>query len=107
MLADATSCCSDILESANCAIAKLMKRGGMYFPQFLVGMSATAIIVAIWTYIEAASIWTALGCAVLALIVLQVGYAGLVGCLIYWRSSEAADSTSRISVAAQENVDGI
>lgn len=76
----------------------------MYFPHFLVGMSATAIIVAIWTYIEAGSIWTALGCA---LIVLQVGYAGLVVCLIYWRSSEAADSTSRISVAAQENLDGI
>lgn len=41
---------------------------------------------AIWTYIEAGSIWTALGCAVLALIVLQVGYAGPVVCLIYWRS---------------------
>jgi len=55
-------------------------------------MSATTIVVAIWTYIEAGSIWTALGWAILALIILQVGYVGLVVRLIYKRSSEAAEA---------------
>ncbi|CAN7637202.1 hypothetical protein [Mesorhizobium sp. LjNodule214] len=63
----------------------------MYFPQFLVGMSATTVVVAIWAYIEASSIWTALGWAILAMVVLQVGYVGLVVRLIV-RRSEAEDA---------------
>ena len=63
----------------------------MYFPQFLVGMFATTIVVAIWAYIEAGSIWTAFGWAILALVVLQIGYVGLVVRLIV-RRSEAEDA---------------
>ncbi|BCG96896.1 hypothetical protein [Mesorhizobium sp. 131-2-1] len=58
----------------------------MYFPQFLVGMFATTIVVAIWAYMEAGSIWTAFGWAVFTLIVVQVGYVGLVVRLIVRRS---------------------
>jgi len=107
--------CDVVLHRAdNCVFANLMKRWrrdigqmgtdlepgglgkagetGMYFPQFLVGMSATTVVVAIWAYIEAGSIWTALGWAILALVILQVGYFGLVVRLIFRRSSEAADA---------------
>ena len=62
----------------------------MYFPQFLVGMSATTIVVAIWAYTEAGSIWTALGWATLALLVLQVGYISLVVRLIIRRAEDAS-----------------
>lgn len=55
-------------------------------------MSATTILVAIWAYIEAGSIWTALGWAILALVIMQVGYVGLVIRLAFRRSSEATDA---------------
>ena len=64
----------------------------MYFPQFLVGMFATSFIVAIWAAMETGSVWKALGWAVLALIVLQVGYIGLVLGLIYGRGSKGAEA---------------
>ena len=65
----------------------------MYFPQFLVGMFVTSLVVAIWAGIETGSVWTALGWAVLALIILQVGYIGLVVRLIYKRALEGADAS--------------
>ncbi|RWD62062.1 MAG: hypothetical protein EOS36_16100 [Mesorhizobium sp.] len=55
----------------------------MYFPQFLMGMFATSLIVAIWADFQTGSGWQALGWAILALIILQVGYVGLVVRLIY------------------------
>ena len=64
----------------------------MYFPQFLVGMSVTTIIVAIWAYIEAGSVWVAFGWTILALVILQVGYVGLVVHLIFRRAPEASDA---------------
>ncbi|MDG4881249.1 hypothetical protein [Mesorhizobium sp. WSM4884] len=60
----------------------------MYFPQFLMGMFATSSIVAIWAELETGSIWKALGWAILALIILQIGYFGLVVRLIYKRGTE-------------------
>jgi exopolysaccharide production regulatory protein len=66
----------------------------MYFPQFLVGMSATATVVAIWAYVETGSVWAALGWTILALVILQVGYVGLVIRLVFRRSSEATDARS-------------
>lgn len=46
----------------------------MYLPQFLVGMFVTATIVAVWTYAATGSVWTALGWAIIDLVVLQVAY---------------------------------
>lgn len=64
----------------------------MYFPQFLVGMSATTILVAIWAYIEAGSVWVAFVWAILAMVILQVGYVGLVVHLIIRRAPEVSDA---------------
>nr|WP_184878596.1 hypothetical protein [Mesorhizobium sangaii] len=66
----------------------------MYFPQFLVGMSATTTVVAIWAYLETGSVWAALGWTILALVLLQVGYVGLVVRLIYKRALGATDTRS-------------
>ncbi|RRI03428.1 hypothetical protein EH240_09620 [Mesorhizobium tamadayense] len=63
----------------------------MYFPQFLVGMFATSFITAIWAELETGSVWKALGWAVLAMIILQVGYVGLVVRLIYRGGSQATE----------------
>ena len=80
----------------------------MYFPQFLVGMSATTIGVAIWAYLETGSIWATLGWSALTLVVLQAGYFGLVMRLIFRRSSEpkdarpATDSTSMVDMVLED-----
>ncbi|BAB49282.1 hypothetical protein HKB47_13320 [Mesorhizobium japonicum] len=63
----------------------------MYLGQFLVGMSATTIIVAVWTYMATGSFWKALGWTIAVLVVLQVGYFALVIRLIYSRARKAAD----------------
>jgi hypothetical protein len=46
----------------------------MYFPQFLVGMAATLLVILGWTFASTGSIWAALGWTVLAAVVLQAGY---------------------------------
>ncbi|MDX8440588.1 hypothetical protein [Mesorhizobium australafricanum] len=48
--------------------------GQMYFPQFLVGMVATLLVILGWTYSSTGSIWMAIGWAFLAAVVLQAGY---------------------------------
>ena len=78
----------------------------MYFPQFLVGMFATSFIVAIWADIETGSVWTALGWAILALVILQFGYIGLVISLIYKRASEGAEASPASAVANDLNPTG-
>lgn len=64
----------------------------MYFPQFLVGMFATSFIIAIWAELETGSVWKALGWAILAMIILQVGYVGLVVRLALKRGSEDTEA---------------
>ncbi|MFW8694600.1 MULTISPECIES: exopolysaccharide production repressor protein [Mesorhizobium] len=54
-------------------------------------MSATTIIVAVWTYMATGSFWKALGWTIAVLVVLQVGYFALVIRLIYSRARKAAD----------------
>jgi exopolysaccharide production repressor protein len=63
----------------------------MYFPQFLMGMFATSFITAIWAELETGSVWKAIGWSILAMIILQVGYVGLVVRLIYKRQGTEAD----------------
>ncbi|WP_192253808.1 hypothetical protein [Mesorhizobium silamurunense] len=64
----------------------------MYFPQFLVGMFATSFITAIWAELETGSVWKALGWAILTMIILQIGYVGLVVRLIYKRGSQGPEA---------------
>jgi exopolysaccharide production repressor protein len=67
--------------------------GIMYFPQFLMGMFATSFIGAIKTEIETGSVWRALVWAIFAMIILQVGYIGLVVRLIYKRASTGTEAS--------------
>lgn len=46
----------------------------MYFPQFLVGMAATLLVILGWTYASTGSVWASVGWTFLAAVVLQVGY---------------------------------
>jgi hypothetical protein len=78
----------------------------MYFPQFLVGMFATSFIVAVWADIETGSVWTALGWTILALVILQFGYIGLVISLIYKRASKGAEASSASAAANDLNPTG-
>ncbi|CDX18041.1 conserved hypothetical protein [Mesorhizobium plurifarium] len=48
--------------------------GQMYFPQFLVGMAATLLVILGWTFMSTGSGWMAIGWTFLAAVVLQAGY---------------------------------
>ena len=74
----------------------------MYFPQFLVGIFATSVIVAIWADMATGSVWKALGWAVLAMAILQLGYIGLVVRLIYKRGSEAIEGDGASGARARD-----
>jgi exopolysaccharide production repressor protein len=69
----------------------------MYFPRFLVGAGVTVLIVGGWIYHVTGSIWQAMGWAVFAAIILQVGYFIIVALLIYFtvsRHAETIDASS-------------
>ena len=63
----------------------------MYFGQFLVGMSATTIVVAGWAYMATGSFWKALGWTIAVLVLLQVGYFVLVYAMIVKSAPTPAD----------------
>ncbi|TIV22280.1 MAG: hypothetical protein E5V86_28120 [Mesorhizobium sp.] len=65
----------------------------MDLKKFLVGMLAASFMVAIWADMETGSVWTALGWAMLAMVILQVGYFGLVVGLVYRRASKGAEAS--------------
>ncbi|MBZ9906018.1 MULTISPECIES: hypothetical protein [unclassified Mesorhizobium] len=79
----------------------------MYFGSFLVGMSATTIVVAVWTYIATGSFWVALGWTVVVLVVLQVGYFVLVVGLIYRRAQDVAMSPDAVNPVPPLHRDGV
>ncbi|AGB45431.1 hypothetical protein LB516_15390 [Mesorhizobium sp. CO1-1-7] len=79
----------------------------MYFGSFLVGMSATTIVVAVWTYIATGSFWVALGWTVVVLVVLQVGYFVLVVGLIYRRAQNVAMSPDAVNPVPPLHRDGV
>ncbi|AZO41783.1 MULTISPECIES: exopolysaccharide production repressor protein [unclassified Mesorhizobium] len=66
----------------------------MYLPQFVVGMFVTSAIVAVWTYAVTGSVWTALGWAIIDLVVLQVGYFVFVIRLVYKGATADAEPDS-------------
>ena len=69
----------------------------MYFPQFLVGMVTTSVVVTAWAYLATGSIWKAFVWGIITAVVLQVGYFALVVGLIYGRrdnEQKAAEETS-------------
>ena len=78
--------------------------GQMYFPQFLVGMVATLLVILGWTFASTGSIWAALGWTVLAAVVLQAGYFAAVLWLVHGetrvtdetKSSEGTTSPAKL-----------
>ena len=73
--------------------------GAMYFPQFLLGMFATSVLVAAWAYVDTGSIGQCVVWGVIAAVLLQVGYFALVFRLVYGRRKN-------IEQQAEENTPG-
>ena len=55
----------------------------MYFPQFVIGMIATSVSVAISAYLKTGSLGVALAWAATSAVLLQIGYFALVARLVY------------------------
>ncbi|RUU06494.1 hypothetical protein EOD23_13545 [Mesorhizobium sp. USDA-HM6] len=70
----------------------------MYFPQFLVGMMATLLVLLGWTYASTGSIWASLGWTFLAGVVLQAGYFVAVLWLVHAES--VTDETKATDASA-------
>ncbi|WP_432431149.1 exopolysaccharide production repressor protein [Mesorhizobium loti] len=70
-------------------------------------MSATTIVVAVWTYMATGSFWEALAWTVVTLIILQVGYVVLVIRLIYRRAQQAEASHEQVSRVPPLRRDGV
>jgi len=66
--------------------------GQMYFPRFLVGMTATLLVVLGWTYASTGSIWASLGWTLLAGVLLQAAYFIVVLVLIQREGSAVSES---------------
>ncbi|RNJ41277.1 hypothetical protein B5V01_27790 [Mesorhizobium erdmanii] len=72
--------------------------GSVYFPRFLVGATATLLVISGWIYYSTGSIWHALVWAAAVAVILQAGYFLCVGFLIYRGVSAGAE----ISQSADE-----
>lgn len=86
--------------------------GQMYFPQFLVGMTATLLVVLGWTYASTGSVWESLGWTFLAGVVLQAGYFVAVLWLVHAESrgtdeSKATDAGAPAKLPGPFERDGI
>lgn len=80
--------------------------GQMYFPQFLVGMVATLLVILGWTYTSTGSIWEALGWTVLAAVVLQAGYFAAVVWLVHGKTRVTDETKSSDSAASPAKLPG-
>ena len=60
----------------------------MYFPRFLVGATVTLLFIAGWVYQATGSVWQAVAWAVLAAIILQVGYFVAIALLVHLGASK-------------------
>jgi len=74
----------------------------MYFPQFLVGMTATLLVVLGWTFVSTGSMWEALGWTFLAGVVLQAGYFVAVLWLVHGESRVTDESKADTASAPAE-----
>ncbi|UVK47554.1 exopolysaccharide production repressor protein [Mesorhizobium sp. AR07] len=74
----------------------------MYFPQFLVGMLTTAVVVAAWAYLDTGSIMKGVIWGVIAAVVLQVGYFALVFRLVYRGRRNIEQEAGEITPESQQ-----
>ncbi|MDX8535830.1 exopolysaccharide production repressor protein [Mesorhizobium sp. VK25A] len=73
--------------------------GQMYFPQFLVGMVVTLLVILGWTFMSTGSVWMAIGWTFLAAVVLQVGYFAAVLWLVHGETRVADEGKADASPA--------
>jgi uncharacterized membrane protein YjfL (UPF0719 family) len=76
--------------------------GAMYFPQFLVGMLTTSVVVAAWAYLDTGSIGKGVAWGVIAAVLLQVGYFALVFRLVYGRQKNIEQQAEEITPGSQQ-----
>ncbi|MGX5846940.1 hypothetical protein ACWGTO_07660 [Mesorhizobium sp. PL10] len=74
----------------------------MYFPQFVVGMLATSVVVAVWAYLDTGSMGKGVIWGVIAAFVLQAGYFALVFGLVYGRRDTKQEAKGTIPDAAKQ-----
>ncbi|MET3597476.1 hypothetical protein ABID26_006901 [Mesorhizobium shonense] len=72
----------------------------MYFPQFIVGMTATLLVVLGWTYASTGSVWESLGWTFLAGAFLQAGYFVAVLWLVHAEGRVTDDTKATDASAA-------
>jgi len=80
--------------------------GQMYFPQFLVGMVATLLVILGWTYTSTGSAWAALGWTVLAAVILQAGYFAAVLWLVHGETRVTDETKSNEGAASPAKLPG-
>jgi len=80
--------------------------GQMYFPQFLVGMAATLLVILGWTFASTGSVWAALGWTVLAAVILQAGYFAAVLWLVHGEARVTDEAKSNEGAASPAKLPG-
>ncbi|MGX9148373.1 exopolysaccharide production repressor protein [Mesorhizobium sp. 128a] len=76
----------------------------MYFPQFVVGMAMTLVVVTTWAYLASGSVWKAVVWGICTAVLLQVGYFILVARLIYARRVNEQGAETRPDSSKQQDV---
>ncbi|MGX9145004.1 hypothetical protein [Mesorhizobium sp. 128a] len=74
----------------------------MYFPQFVVGMLATSVVVAVWAYLDTGSMGKGVIWGVIAGFLLQAGYFALVFGLVYGRRDTEQEAKGTNPDAAKQ-----
>ena len=80
--------------------------GQMYFPQFLVGMVATLLVILGWTFMSTGSVWAAIGWTFLAAVVLQAGYFVAVLWLVHGETRVTDETKSSEGTASPAKLPG-
>ncbi|MBZ9662226.1 hypothetical protein LB523_24565 [Mesorhizobium sp. ESP-6-4] len=73
--------------------------GQMYFPQFLVGMVGTLLVILGWTFMSTGSVWMAIGWTFLAAVALQAGYFVAVLWLVHSETRVTDEGKADVSAA--------
>lgn len=76
----------------------------MYFPQFLVGMLTASGVVGAWAYVATGAVWKSVAWALIAAVLLQVGYFVLVFKLVYRRQDTGQQAQTPTPDATKQPV---
>jgi hypothetical protein len=85
-----------------CGMGKRVR--AMYFPQFLVGLLTTSVVVGAWAYVATGSVWKSVAWAFIAAALLQAGYFMLVLKLVYRQQDTEQEAQPTTPEASKEPV---